>query len=254
MNKSWIPNSLSLGNLALGVLSIIWAMNASYGQDYDNTRLFFIAGLLILVAAIFDGFDGTVARWLNVETQMGEQLDSLADLVTFGLAPAILIYSLFLNNTVLEIASFSLPIGAIITVIYPLSAAFRLARFNVAHDSDSFVGLPSPIAGTFIALIAVINRIYPVNSNVGIGIFLGLAFLMSSNIKYSKPHISLRKYFNKYRYLALVTLLAFSAFWFKWYWTTLALLAFYIFSGFIALGLHLLQKVKLVLGRFNGRE
>ena len=254
MNKSWIPNTLSLGNLALGFLSILWALNAVYGQDYDNTRLFFISGLLILVAAIFDGFDGTVARWLNVETQMGEQLDSLADLATFGLAPAVLIYSMFLNNVIWETSLFSLPIGAIISVIYPLSAAFRLARFNVGHDSDSFVGLPSPIAGTFIALIAVINRIYPVNATIGIAIFLGLAFLMSSNIKYSKPHISLRKYFNKYRFVVLVLLLAFSAFWFKWYWTTLTVLAFYIFSGFVALGLHLLQKVKLVLGRLNGRE
>ncbi|MES0489905.1 MAG: CDP-alcohol phosphatidyltransferase family protein [Leptospirales bacterium] len=254
MNKSWIPNSLSLGNLALGVISILWAMNAVYGQDYDNSRLFFISGLLILVAAIFDGFDGTVARWLNVETQMGEQLDSLADLVTFGLAPAILIYAMFLNSIKFDIGSFSLPLGAIITVIYPLSAAFRLARFNVEHDGDSFLGLPSPIAGTFIAIMAVINRIYMVNATVAIAIFLGLAFLMSSNIKYSKPHISLRKYFNKYRFVALVLLLTFSAFWFKWYWTTLAVLAFYIFSGFIALGLHLLQKVKLVFGRLNGRE
>ena len=222
MIKSWIPNALSLGNLALGFLAILISVDAQPEPGHESSQIFFFSGLLILLASILDGFDGTIARWLKVESEIGAHLDTLADMTTFGLAPAFLMYIMFFNDNVIHAEAFTLSVGAIIAVIYPLSAAFRLARFQVAHAPEYFQGLPTPIAGAFIALIAIVNGIYKFNDAIALVIFLGLTFLMSSNIKYAKPQISFRKHMSTFRVILLTLVLLISLFWVNWYWTMLA--------------------------------
>jgi len=142
MFRRLLPNLLTLGNLAAGS----WAIALSYRQAWD-----LFAGA-ILVAMVCDWLDGFIARWLKAESPIGKELDSLADLVSFGMAPAFGLYN-YLKEPLptlpygdearfwMLIAPFSLP----------LLAAWRLARFNVEAPSSMrfFEGLPTPAHGAF---------------------------------------------------------------------------------------------------------
>lgn len=249
MPIAWIPNALSLGNLSLGFLSILIVIQTSL-TPVTNTpnQLFFFSGILILVAFFIDGFDGLVARKLKVESAIGEQLDSLADLTTFGLAPAVLMYTMYLKNITIGSSYFIIPIGGILAMIYPICTAFRLARFNVSHAPDSFIGLPSPIGGAMVALSGIIYQFYNPPLLVTSTIFLLLALLMVSNIKYHKPTTSIKHHFTGVRLLIVLSICIVLILWFKWYWVFLTALIFYIFSGLVVFTIHQIQKIKLSAG------
>lgn len=139
MKKS-IPSLITLGNLLCGFLAIL------SGNPFTGM-------MLILCGAILDLFDGMIARALNVISDFGKQLDSLADIVTFGIAPAVLIYSSMMGNGVFEMMIISL---------IPLLAAVRLAKFNAVNANDvHFTGLPSPACGIFFASLPYTNTLYP---------------------------------------------------------------------------------------------
>lgn len=132
-----LPSAFTLGNLFLGVWAIV---SASRGQ-YE------MAGWLIVFAAFADLFDGRVARFTGTGSEFGEQLDSLVDAISFGVAPAFIVYFAFLRDT-----------GSgwnwILAFIYITAAIIRLARFNVEQAGNakvSFHGLPSPNAGVTMA-------------------------------------------------------------------------------------------------------
>ncbi|MDH4262606.1 MAG: CDP-alcohol phosphatidyltransferase family protein [Spirochaetia bacterium] len=250
--KAWIPNAMSLSNLALGFLSILLCGHAAAPLKYPVENIYFISSLLILSAVFVDGFDGMVARWLHVESPIGKQLDSLADLTTFGIAPGVLIYTMFLHDIQTSVNFFELPlISVIIASIYPISAAFRLARFNVDSRPESFVGLPSPIAGATLALIGIVYKVYPLPALPVIILYLILAILMSSNIRYSKPQIQFKQHFTIFRLIFLFTALFSAMYYFSWYLTILMCLLFYISSGILVLFLHVLQKAKFVFGKLQ---
>ncbi len=146
---SWraaIPNALTLGNLACGVLAIIAL--SRYKQD---ALMIYYSGGLILLGALFDFFDGMVARLLRVRSPLGAQLDSLADVVTFGVAPALLLATAYFDilSMLFDKEEPNVWLGALMVLPLPLAAAFRLARFNTQGDSGNkhFEGLPSPAAG-----------------------------------------------------------------------------------------------------------
>jgi CDP-diacylglycerol---serine O-phosphatidyltransferase len=132
-----IPSAFTLGNLFFGFWSIIMAFNGNFRQ----------AGWFILYAGILDSLDGRVARKMGTGSRFGAELDSVVDMVSFGVAPALLIY--FLEFTTAG------RFGWIVCFLYAAAAALRLARFNVlAHGKPTpgwFVGLPSPAAGTTLA-------------------------------------------------------------------------------------------------------
>lgn len=132
--KSHTANILTIGNMAFGGAALMAALNGAYNYSV----------LFIFIAAFLDRFDGIVARKMNQESELGKQLDSMSDIISFGVAPAILIYELAL-------ADFGIT-GIIFTVIYISSGAFRLARFNVTESNGFFVGLPITAAGTVITL------------------------------------------------------------------------------------------------------
>lgn len=133
-----IPNLLTISNLVLGCLAIITIING-------NTVL---AAQFILIAAVLDFCDGFAARALHAYSDIGKQLDSLADLVSFGVAPAMILYQILNVPELTNIHSY-LPY---LSILLPVAAAWRLAKFNL-DDSQSkiFIGLPSPAAGILAA-------------------------------------------------------------------------------------------------------
>ncbi len=148
-----LPSILTGSNIVLGFYSIILVL--SQGNGSNAPLYYYRAGLLIIFAACFDAIDGRVARLTKTTSPFGAQLDSIADVVSFGLAPSILVYSWALS---------SFPhFGWIAALIYLLAGAIRLARFNVLEDLHSytstqyFIGLPIPAAAICIALIVMLE-------------------------------------------------------------------------------------------------
>ncbi len=165
--KSIIPNALTALNLVLGVGAIISTFN---GQFYE-------AALFIIGAMISDGLDGRVARYLNASSEFGKELDSLCDLVSFGVAPAMLAYVFLLKE---------LPgiYGYLIAAFFATCGALRLARFNVNTGvvKGYFMGLPIPAAGCVVATFIMLG-IKP--SGIIFPIMVTLCgYLMVSRIKY----------------------------------------------------------------------
>lgn len=153
--KRHIPNLLTLGNLLCGTIATIFAIKGDF------------VGAAILVAAgiIFDFFDGFVARMLNVQGELGKQLDSLADMVTSGVVPGIIMLQLFISALDVDAASYfgidsygatgsNLPyLGLLLT----LGAGYRLANFNIdTRQSDSFIGIPTPAMTLFVVSLPLI--------------------------------------------------------------------------------------------------
>jgi CDP-diacylglycerol--serine O-phosphatidyltransferase len=166
-----LPSLFTIGNLFIGFLAIVRAVN----NDLNG------AAPLIVLAIVLDILDGRIARLTGTTSEFGAQLDSLSDLVSFGVAPALLAYQWGLS---------SLPRGFLAAFFFVMCAALRLARFNVqkkATDSRYFVGLPSPAAAGQIAAIVYFWP-DPLTTRSG-GMFTAallvlVAFLMVSTLKY----------------------------------------------------------------------
>ena len=148
---SQLPNTLTLANAGLGLLAISKAIDAlARGADQGLFEHHLeTACWLVLAAGIFDALDGKVARLTNSFSDLGAQLDSLADAVTFGVAPAII------AKVLLEHEGFAHPrVHFIAAAAFTLMAVLRLARFNVDSDEDDdhsgFVGLPTPAAAAIL--------------------------------------------------------------------------------------------------------
>lgn len=179
---SVIPNLFTAMNMFCGFLSII-----NTGQQE-----YFYAAWLIIIAAIFDALDGFMARLTKSSSELGVELDSLSDIVSFGTAPAFLIYSIFLFQY--EV------LGILISSALLIAGGFRLARFNVqlvGFDKKFFKGLPIPTAA--IVLTSFILTFYNKNDGFSglyaqlvIPLVIILSLLMISKIKYDTlPSISL---------------------------------------------------------------
>lgn len=136
-----LPNLFTTSALLAGFYSIILANNGDYSH----------AGIAILVAMILDGFDGRVARMTNTSTAFGAEYDSMADMISFGMAPAYLMYTWSLSS--LKEAQFA-QLGWVIAFVYTACCALRLARFNVAvgtADKRFFQGLACPASAAILA-------------------------------------------------------------------------------------------------------
>ena len=251
MFRNWIPNALSLGNLTFGFLSILIVSHAKTSTRFSTDDIFFLGSILIFIAALFDGLDGPIARKLKAESALGEQLDSLADLTTFGLAPAFLMYHIYFSSLNLRINDYELPFGMIISAIYPICAAYRLARFNVAHDPKSFLGLPSPIAGIFTALMPIVCVKHDIPLIIIVVTFIATSFLMVSNIKYAKPTADIRSKITIFRLVTFILLVILLMLTLEWYWIIFLVMVLYIFSGLVTLFLLLIQKIKIGFGHSN---
>ena len=121
---------MTLLNIIFGSLSLVYTLNNEYST----------AAIFILLAVLMDSLDGRIARKLDISSQFGKELDSLCDLVSFGVAPSLLVYSQVLDPYVYSL-------GLVAAILYIVCGAFRLARFNVLNMSDSFMGIPITMAG-----------------------------------------------------------------------------------------------------------
>ncbi|MFZ3588244.1 CDP-diacylglycerol--serine O-phosphatidyltransferase [Bacillus sp. DJP31] len=164
--KSQTANILTLFNLTLGGFAIIAAT-----QKELNLCL-----LLIFLAALADRFDGMAARKLNIVSEIGKQLDSMCDIISFGVAPALLIYQAVLSQ-------YGAP-GALFSIIYIGCGAVRLARFNVTENTGYFIGLPITAAGCLLTLSFLAVPFLP--EFMYMYFILLLSFLMISTFKLKK--------------------------------------------------------------------
>lgn len=173
-----IPNALTLGNLYCGFLSIGFAANSQFKN----------AAILILIGMMLDSMDGRMARMLHVDSSLGKELDSLADIVTFGVAPSFLVYYTYFFQ-------FGL-LGLVVAGLFPLFGAYRLARFNISSTKtslDYFVGVPITAAGGILAILTLFgDRIPHIVTTV---VFTAMCFLMVSKIRIpSLKKVPLPKY------------------------------------------------------------
>lgn len=164
--KSFIPNALTALNLVLGMFAIISTLHGRFSH----------AAIFIVAAMIADGFDGRVARFFKVSSDFGKELDSLCDLVSFGVAPAILAYTFLLHE--LGYA------GYLVAALFATCGALRLARFNINTGivKGFFMGLPIPAAGCVVATFVLLG-IKPAPELFAVMVVL-FAYLMVSTIKY----------------------------------------------------------------------
>ena len=169
-----LPNLFTTGALFAGFYGIVAAI---------NTR-FEAAAIAVLVAMVLDGMDGRIARMTNTQSDFGAQYDSLADMVSFGLAPALIIY---------EWALFEFgKIGWLAAFMYSAATALRLARFNTQVDNADkrfFQGLPSPAAAAIIAALVWFGHHFALRGALGIpllatAVTVAAALLMVSNLRY----------------------------------------------------------------------
>jgi len=166
-----LPNLFTSVNFFCGILSMTFALKGE----------FYIAAWVIVAGMLFDFLDGQVARLVNATSRFGVEYDSLADLVTFGIAPTILMYTVVLKDIN--------RIGIAVAFIYSVCCALRLARFNlntVLFEKRNFVGLPTPAASGFLASVILLRSEFPwLSIDMVLPFFmLFLSFLMVSNIKY----------------------------------------------------------------------
>ncbi|MBI4401294.1 MAG: CDP-diacylglycerol--serine O-phosphatidyltransferase [Nitrospirae bacterium] len=231
-----IPNLLTTGNLFSGLFSILAVFNANYVA----------AAVAILVAVVFDMLDGKSARLMNSTSQFGVEYDSLADLVSFGVAPGLLIYSWALSSHGM--------LGSAVMFAFVACGALRLARYNVMvanSESKYFTGLPIPAAASVIATLVVFDHhIVRMGAEVKplliLIMTLALAFLMVSTIKYrSFKDLKFRggHHFN-YLVWAILTLMLVVA------WPQVML--FVLFAGYAVSGT--IEKAVSLIARAFGRR
>ena len=151
----FLPNLLTAGNLFCGFVALTKIVEADpLGDNYVSQ--IYLALIFILFACVCDLFDGRVARWGGAESPFGREFDSLADLISFGVAPAFLVHRIVLRDVFVQHPE----LGWFIASIYLICGAFRLARFNVLSlqpggSGREFVGFPIPSAAALVASLTL---------------------------------------------------------------------------------------------------
>jgi CDP-diacylglycerol--serine O-phosphatidyltransferase len=188
--KKQIPNFITLLNLLAGIIAVMLAVEGKL----------MLAGIFVLIGIFFDFFDGLVARLLKAQNELGKQLDSLADMVTSGVVPGIILYQLLKdtsgiwNEKALLATSFfteGFSFLPLIGLVFSLAAAYRLANFNIdERQTSSFIGLPTPAATLFVISLPFIMHYSSCDMAVDlilnkwflIGTTLVLSYLMNANL------------------------------------------------------------------------
>lgn len=160
--RAQIPNLFTSFNLIMGIMAIIFMFSGKFQ----------LASVLILIAALLDRMDGTLARKFNVTSAFGKELDSLCDLISFGVAPSLLIWNITLEKSGL--------VGIIPTLFFCLAGAIRLARFNITEFDGFYTGIPITACGGLVAFISLITINYKPNINLIMLLMLVLSYAMIS--------------------------------------------------------------------------
>ena len=213
--KKHIPNFITLLNLASGIIAVLFATQ----NQLEYAAFFIVAGI------IFDFFDGFVARFLDVQSELGVQLDSLADMVTSGIAPGIIMFQLLRNaDSDWSMTDYLSNVNDIdylpfFGIIISLAAAYRLATFNIDEEQhDSFIGLPTPALTLLILSLPLISKYGTytwINELVENKIFLIFIVIIGSILMNSRlplfslkfKNFSLKENIIKFTFLGLSALL-----------------------------------------------
>ena len=192
--SSYIPNIITCCNLTAGSLAVIMALRGTFEQ----------AAIFILIAAVCDFLDGLSARLLHAYSDMGKELDSLSDLISFGLAPGLMVYALL--NDYLLLPYGNLEYLAYIALLIPVAGGIRLAKFNVDdRQTTSFIGLPIPANALFWigVCFADTRDWHPV---IILALIVLFSYLMVSNLPmFSLKASNLSWSNNKLRYILVIT-------------------------------------------------
>ncbi|MBQ3675374.1 MAG: CDP-diacylglycerol--serine O-phosphatidyltransferase [Campylobacter sp.] len=190
-----LPNLFTAASIFFGVISIISTLNGNFTK----------AIIFIFLSLVFDGLDGRVARLTNTASKFGVEFDSLADIIAFGVAPAFLFYIVIGN----EFGR----VGSLLTAIYIIFGAIRLARFNVTtgtYDPSVFIGLPIPTAAIWLAVMVGVYLEYSFFMNLKVLYLLAvgvISVLMVSNVRFpSFKKINLKK-MNFYKVLIALVII-----------------------------------------------
>ena len=224
-----LPNLFAAGSVFSGMMSLI--MSASGKYEY--------AAWLILLALIFDGLDGRVARMTKTTSKFGVEFDSVADIVSFGVAPAMLLY----QYCGLDYGRF----GMVVSGLYVVFGAIRLARFNVTTseiEPSVFIGVPIPTAAVFVSILILLYEKYTLDMYIPLLLAtLFVAVLMVSNIRYpSFKKIDLKKA-NFIKVLVALVVIASTLFIFPIEGLAI-LISVYLFFGISRAALFFLRQIK----------
>ena len=197
-----IPNIFTLLNLFFGCMAIVFTlqtnsviiyMNDQYNTSFNIPEKLSWAAICIIIAAVIDFLDGFVARLLKATSEMGKQLDSLSDVVSFGVAPAMILYQLLRFSYAREVSGLDVSIVWLVPAfVLACAGAYRLARFNLDTDQQySFKGVPIPAAGLVVASFPLILHFNSINSVNALiinkwflyGTILVLSYLMVSDLR-----------------------------------------------------------------------
>src|SRR6185295_4914215 len=196
-----IPNLFTLLNLVFGCIALVYALQGGITvvtQD-DGTQLLttpermWYASLFIGLAAVVDFLDGFLARLFKATSDMGKQLDSLADLVSFGVAPGLIMYQFLRSSWAQNLEGLDVSIAWLLpALLIPCAAAWRLARFNLDSGQQyGFKGMPTPAVGLLVASFPLIYWHFMDDANVAplllskwvlYGTILLISYLMVSNL------------------------------------------------------------------------
>lgn len=182
--KKHIPNTITCCNLFSGCVACVMAFRCNFE----------LAMAFIVLGAVFDFFDGMVARLLHVSSPMGVQIDSLADDITFGIAPATIVFSYMQNRLLypayLEDIVWLLPYAAFLIAVF---SAYRLAKFNIdTRQTNTFIGLPTPANALFWSSLITGGGAWLNDLNAGWVLLLGLIALFSYFLVSEIPMFSLK--------------------------------------------------------------
>jgi CDP-diacylglycerol--serine O-phosphatidyltransferase len=198
MIKKHIPNALTCANLFSGCIGIVYAFNSDL-----KTVAFFV-----IISGVFDFFDGFAARLLHVKSNIGKELDSLADVVSFGLLPGVLMYQLLLISGAGNLAY----AGFLITIF----SAVRLAKFNVDdRQTEEFIGLNTPMNTFFIISLPYLTEYSTLITNTYflLGIIALVSYLLISELKlFSMKMNQLSWEVNKYKFIFVILSIVLVAF------------------------------------------
>ena len=243
-----IPNLFTLVNLVFGCLAIVFTLQNGImiTVDSEGTELLYIpekiwmASLFIGLAAVVDFLDGFVARLFNASSEMGKQLDSLADLVSFGVAPGLIIYQFLRLSFAQEVGGIDVSLLWLMPAfILPGAAAWRLARFNLdTSQAYHFKGMPVPAAGIFLASLPLIywnvNEAWAQNLLLNKWFLYAIVLLLSGLMVSRLPlmamkfkDFSIKNNWTKYL-LIIITIIA--AIILKWLALPVAVLAYVLIS------------------------
>jgi len=204
MSLVWIPNAFTLGNLFFGFAAMLAALRGRFD----------LSALFVFICMMLDMLDGRIARAIKSDNPIGKELDSFADMLSFGVLPGVIFYAAFLGNIpiysdldplitqadlLLQLTEYNWVhlLCAAIAFLFPLAAVLRLARFNISEEADRYSGCPSPTAGGLVVVFTCFYEIphfsfmepynFKIPSVILIALFIFIAILMIVRIPFPKP-------------------------------------------------------------------